>query len=147
MLTPVLAHGSGTFNHPKKLVLDADSSGWTFLANSVTPQFSTSRAVNGNYTVSYAKNKLTVYLPYFGRAYAGTEVYPTKSPLDFTSEKFEITKRPAKKGGWIITIIPKDYKEVQSMVLTFFDNGYATLDVTMLTRTSISFYGNMEAPQ
>jgi hypothetical protein len=120
-----------------------DSSSWTFTAIDVMPQYGTSRHADGNYSVNYNNNKLVVYLPYFGRAYSGANVFATNGPLDFTSNNFTITKRQNKKGHWSIVIKPKDYNEVQSMNFMFYNNGSANLSVTMSNRTPISFTGTV----
>jgi hypothetical protein len=125
------------------ITITADTSNWTFTATDVMPQYGAARHADGNYAVSYANNKLVVYLPYFGRAYSGANVLSSTGPLDFTTNKFTITKKETKKGHWSITIKPKDYNEVQAMNFMFYDNGSANLSVTMTNRTAISFTGTV----
>ena len=121
----------------------ANDSSWIFTAIDVMPQYGASRHADGNFAVNYSTNKLVVYLPYFGRAYSGADVFSRTGPLDFTSNNFTITKREGKKGHVSITIKPKDYNEVQSMNFTFYNNGSANLSVTMTNRTAISFTGTV----
>jgi hypothetical protein len=124
-------------------VNNAVDSSWIFTATDVMPQYGASRHADGSYSVNFSNNKLVVYLPYFGRAYSGADVFSRTGPLDFTSNKFVINKRQTKKGHWSITIKPKDYSEVQSMNFMFYDNGSANLSVTMSNRTPISFTGSV----
>jgi hypothetical protein len=126
------------------LNLAIDSSHWKFVANNMIPQYSGSRPVNGSYDVVCSNNKLTVYLPYFGKADGNANTLSGRGPLDFTSADFSMDKQQNKKGKWTITIIPKDYREVQSMTFTFYNNGSASLGVTMGSRTPVSFTGLVE---
>ena len=134
------ATATDTANNIKQAI---DTGTWTFTAIDVMPQYGTARHADGNYSVNYNNNKLVVYLPYFGRAYSGANVFATNGPLDFTSNNFTLTKRENKKGHWSITIKPKDYSEVQSMNFMFYNNGSANLSVTMSNRTPISFTGTV----
>ena len=143
-LTTASAHSTTGVGANGKFLNPADTANWIFSPTTVLPQFGTSRPVTGSYSVTYFKNKVSVYLPYFGKAYAGADIYSGNSPLDFTSVNYTMEKQPAKKGGWTIILVPKDYSEVESMRFTFYDNGNATLDVTMRSRSPISFYGNVE---
>jgi hypothetical protein len=118
-------------------------SNWVFTATDVMPQYGSARRADGNYAVSFANNKMVVYLPYFGKAYSGVNVFSNTGPLDFTTTNFAITKKQTKKGHWSIIIKPKDYNEVQSMNFMFYDNGNANLSVTMTNRTPISFNGTV----
>lgn len=130
---------------PANLVSKAiDSSNWVFRANEVIPQYGPTRHADGIYSVTYTNNKLIVYLPYFGRAYGGANTFSNNGPLDFTSSDFVTEKEQPKAGRWNITIKPKDNREVQSMNFTLYSNGNANLNVTMSSRSSISFSGSVE---
>jgi hypothetical protein len=127
----------------KNISRAVDSSSWIFTPVDVIPQYGSPRHADGNFSVNFNNNKLVVYLPYFGRAYSGADVFSRTGPLDFTSTKFAITKRETKKGHTSITIKPLDYNEVQSMNFMFYSNGSANLSVTMTNRTAISFSGTV----
>ena len=126
--------------------INADSN-WVFSAIRSNPQSPAGPSLNGSYNVSFQKNNLVVYLPYFGRAYAGADVFSNKSPLDFTSKSFSLTHLISKKGNLEITIKPDDYREVQTMNLTVYKNGSANLRVTMTSRSPISFDGTVTQRQ
>lgn len=122
-----------------------DSSNWEFTAVQAMPQYGTPQYISANYTVTCTGKKLIVYLPYYGRATAGIDIYSGKGPLDFKSADFTIKKLKAKPGRWSISIRPNDYREVQSMDLTFYDDGTANLNVSLSNRSPISFTGTVAA--
>ena len=143
----LLSACSTTKNTPESmqaLTRAIDSSKWKFTATQVMPQYGQSGPANGTYDVSLNTDQLTVYLPYFGRAFSGVNGYSGKGPLDFSSTNFSINKEKNKKGAWLITIKPADNNEVQSMTFTFYNNGSANLNVTLNNRTPISFSGTVE---
>ncbi|MGG9964107.1 DUF4251 domain-containing protein [Ferruginibacter sp. SUN106] len=123
-----------------------DSSNWKFTATDAIPQYGGggSRRLDANQDVKYSNNKLVVYLPYFGRDYTGASAYANKGPLDFTSNDVTIKKQKSTKGRWLITIIPNDNREVQSMNFTIYPNGNTNLAVTMTNRSGISYSGTVE---
>ncbi|SRR5690606_37631812 len=115
---------------------------WIFVANQVMPQSGRSRILTTRYTMLCNKDTILSALPYFGRAYSAP-IGETKSPLDFTSANFVLTKNVDKKGRWNVTIKPNDYSEVQSYIFTLFTNGSAQLNVQMKSRSPISFSGTV----
>jgi len=118
-----------------------NSDNWVFTAYNSNPQFGRSRGgLTGINEVKYRKDTMTVYLPYFGRLYSGSEVLDNRGPLDFTTTHFEVTKEN-KKGGWVITVKPKDHSPVQSMVFNLYETGNAQLNVTLTNRSPISYAG------
>lgn len=130
-------------NFSKEVITEAiDNNEWVFTANYVMPQSGRSRSTNGLYTVTYSANKFIVYLPYFGRAYTA-QLGSNQGPLDFNTSDFDLVKEQKKEGEWSLTIKPKDYKEVQSMNFTLYDNGSADLNVTLTNRSPISFRGTV----
>ena len=127
----------------KTVTAAIDSSKWVFTPITMIPQFGNSKPVYGGYAVTCKKDTLNVYLPYYGRAYAGADILSTTSPLDFISTNFAIDKALAKEGQWKINTKPKERTEVQSMSFTFFSNGSADLTITLANRSSVSFTGNV----
>ncbi|HRO44995.1 DUF4251 domain-containing protein [Agriterribacter sp.] len=113
---------------------------WVFSANQALPQRGRSRNLTGGYEVACRKDTLLFYLPYFGRAYSAT-IGETTSPLNFKTTDFSFSKTNNDKGRWNITVVPKDYREVQSCDFTLYENGTAQLNVQMTNRSSISFSG------
>ena len=132
-------------NLPEEIVLSVieqaiAADNWIFIADRALPQRGRSRNLTGQYEVRFSKDTIIAFLPYFGRAYSGP-VLETRSPLDFKSTDFTVSKAQNDKGRWNITIRPKDYREVQSFDFMLFNNGSAQLNVQLTSRSSISFNG------
>lgn len=103
--------------------------------------------LNGSqYDLTIKKDSITAYLPYYGRAYTAT-MNPDDSGTKFKSKKFNYTSVKKKKGGWTITIEPKDVKDSQKLTLDVSENGYATLYVNNINRQPISYYGYISEPK
>ena len=112
---------------------------FVFKAQTVLPITGMSRQLTSDYDVRFLGDSIVAYLPYFGRAYSAG--YGEGGGIDFTSTKFDYKATQRRKGGWDISIKPKDAKDVQQMNLTVSENGYATLQVTSNNRQPISFNG------
>ncbi|WP_316812759.1 DUF4251 domain-containing protein [Pedobacter heparinus] len=97
------------------------------------------------YQLQVSKDSVEAYLPYYGRAYTAT-MNPDDSGIKFKSKDFKY-KAEQKKKGWMITIQPKDAKDVQSLTLNVSENGYATLNVNSNNRQPISFNGTISEPK
>lgn len=80
------------------------------------------------------------FLPYMGRIYI-PPVDPAEGPLRFTSTDFVYAEQLQKKGGWSISIKPKDVRTVREFMLNVSEDGYATLQVSSNDRQSVTFYG------
>ena len=117
-----------------------DSQQYIFHAQTVSPMNGRQRFLTTDYTIKVSKDTIITDLPYFGRAYSAP-INPSDGGIQFTSTSFEYKVTPRKKGGWDITIQPKDARDVQQMILTIFDNGKADLRVNSNNRQPISFNG------
>ena len=114
---------------------------WDFTAEYAQPLSGQRRYITGSYYVHCRKDTIIVALPYYGRLNSAAGA-STQDPLDFKSTDFKLTKEKRKKGGWLVTIKPKN-SEVQSMNFTFFDNGTAQANFTMTNRSAIDFSGKI----
>lgn len=112
---------------------------FVFKAQTVLPMSGMSRQLTSEYDVKFLGDSMIAYLPYFGRAYSAG--YGEGGGFDFTSTKFEYKVKPRKKGGWDISIKPRDAKDVQALNFTVSENGYATLQITSNNRQPISYNG------
>jgi hypothetical protein len=119
-----------------------ESKEFTFKARTVLPMTGGSRQLTTGYDMRFLGDSIVSYLPYFGRAYTAT-LGSESGGIEFTSTRFDYKAKPRKKGGWDVTIKPKDVKEVQEMDFTISDDGSASLRVTSTNRQPISFYGNV----
>lgn len=115
---------------------------FVFKAQTVMPMTGSARTLTSDYEVKLSGDSLTCYLPYFGRAYSAG--YGEGGPINFTSTKFEYKARQRKKGGWDITIAPKDANNVRELDLTVSEKGYANLRVLSNNRQPISFTGYVQ---
>ena len=117
-----------------------DSQQYIFHAQTVSPMNGRQIFLTTDYTIKVSKDTIMTDLPYFGRAYSAP-INPSEGGIRFTSTSFGYKVTPRKKGGWDITIQPKDARDVQQMILTIFDNGKADLRVNSNNRQPISFNG------
>jgi hypothetical protein len=112
---------------------------FVFKAQTVLPMTGMSRQLTSDYDVRFLGDSVVAYLPYFGRAYSAG--YGEGGAIDFTSTKFEYKVKERKKGGWDVSIKPKDAKVVLALNFTVSENGYASLQVTSNNRQPISYNG------
>jgi hypothetical protein len=89
-----------------------ESKEFTFKARTVLPMTGGSRPLSTEYDMRFLGDSIVSYLPYFGRAYTATLGSETGG-IEFTSTKFDYKSKARKKGGWDLTIKPKDVKGVQ----------------------------------
>ena|SRR5215471_3223073 len=125
----------------KKMVADKH---YVFKAETVMPMGGTTRHLSTDYDVKITKDTVQAYLPYFGRAYSAP-IGQSEGGIIFLSKNFEYTVTD-KKGGWDITIKPKDVRDVQQLNFSIFNNGSTNLNVTSTNRQPISFGGHIDPP-
>jgi len=116
------------------------SQNFIFNAQSILPSRGGMRQLNGGYDLQVQSDEVTSFLPYMGRIYAPIFA-PSDGPLRFTSTNFDYEEQTGKKGGWSISIKPKDVRTVQEMILHVSEDGYTTLMITGKDRQSVTFYG------
>jgi len=124
------------------------SMNYRFVANYVIPNSMPSRALTTDYDVTVNKDKLDIYLPYFGRAYVAPRDL-NDGGLKLKTTKFDYNAKPNKKGGWDITIKPQEnsisgVKDIQQLMLSVQSDGYASLRVSPLNKQPISYNGYIE---
>ena len=139
-----------------------EAKNFTFVATSAMPMNSTeinnilSRMPGGaggsinltgsNYDIRITPDSVIAYLPYYGRAFSAP-MSQDDNGYKFTSTKFSFESKLRKKGGWEVTIAPKDTKESVRMNLFISVNGYATLIVNSNNKQSITYNGYLVAPK
>ena len=117
-----------------------DSGKFTFHAQTAMPSSGPTKQLTSEYDVRVSKNSVVSHLPYFGRAYSAP--YGSgDGGFNFTSTKFDYSSKARKKGGWEISIKPKDVTDVREFLLTVSENGYGTLQAMSNNRRPISFSG------
>jgi Domain of unknown function (DUF4251) len=115
-----------------------------FIAQSTTPSKGGVRQLTGGYNLKVTKDTLVSDLPYFGRAYTAS-YGSTDGGIKFTSVDFGYKAEPRKKGGWNITLNPKEINTCREMNLTIFEDGSASLNVSSNDKQPISFKGIIAA--
>lgn len=125
-----------------------DKISYVFKANYVNPLRGNGKILTSDYDVTVTKDKLDVYLPYFGRAYA-VPMGPEDGGVKLVTTHFDYKATQNKKGGWDILIKPKDKKlmgakDIQQLLFTLSSDGFGTLQITSFNRDPISFNGNIE---
>jgi len=117
-----------------------ESKHFLFIAQMASPMSGRTRQLTSDYDLKIKPDTIDSDLPYFGRAYTAP-IDPADAGIDFTSVKFDYNIIPGKKGGWEITIKPKDVTDINGMYLSVSENGYALLRVNSNNRQAISFTG------
>ncbi|MFD2921672.1 DUF4251 domain-containing protein [Terrimonas rubra] len=114
---------------------------YIFKADQALPMRGQSRMLTNEFDLVVTPDTVISFLPYFGRAYQAP-INPLDGGIKFTSTDFSYkSSAKSKKGGWKITIEPKDASGITALNLEVFDNGQATLHVTQTHKDPISFSG------
>jgi len=121
-----------------------DAKRYTFLANYVLPQRGGGKQLTSEYDLRVTPDSVISFLPYFGRAYFDVPYGGADGGIKFTSTKFTYDVKEKKKGGWEITIIPSDVKNLNRMILYISPDGYASLSVNSTNRDFITFDGYLK---
>jgi len=117
-----------------------ESQNYVFKAQTALPTAGAIRQLTSDFDLRVSKDTIVSDLPYFGRAYTAP-LNPSEGPLEFTTTKFQYTMSNNKKGGWNVTIAPKDVTDPRELIMTIFDNGSASVIVNSNNRQPISFNG------
>ncbi|SKB31441.1 DUF4251 domain-containing protein [Daejeonella lutea] len=124
-----------------------DSKNFTFLAETATPMTGGNIRLNSsNYQVSFYKDSLESFLPYFGVAFR-SQYGSTQSPLMFSSADFTYETKTSKRGGKTVTIKINSPDDPDMLTLSVSPSGYSTLQVNSVNRQPISFYGTITSNQ
>lgn len=117
-----------------------ESQAYNFIALTVIPLAGGERELITHYSVSVSKDSVVCDLPYIGQSYTA----PTTNSYEgikFSSTKFDYKLSTRKKGGWDISIRPKDIHDNNHINISIYKNGTVYCYVTNTNRQSISFSG------
>ena len=139
---PVMGWAQSQHKKDKKAEIKqiVEAQNYVFKAQTALPTAGTTRQLTTDFNFRVSKDTIVSDLPYFGRAYTAP-LNPSEGPLQFTSTNFQYTVNNNKKGGWNISIAPKDRTDPRELILTIFDNGSASMVVNSNNRQPISFNG------
>jgi hypothetical protein len=127
------------YNHLKSLI---DSKKFKFHAQSATPMKGGNIHLTSDYSLKLNGDSLQADLPYYGRAF--TTDYPANNnAIHFSTNEFSYAVDTTKKGGWEITLTPKNTAKVNKIFMSISSGGYCTTRVTSISRDPISFYGSI----
>ncbi|RZL14759.1 MAG: DUF4251 domain-containing protein [Pedobacter sp.] len=96
------------------------------------------------YDVVVKPDTISSWLPYYGRTYVPSLDRDDRGII-FDSKDFTYEETTSKKGVTTITMKFNDVKLHQRMMLTITKSGYATLNVTSVDRSNITFNGYVDA--
>jgi hypothetical protein len=116
---------------------------YRFEAMSATTMKGRTIQLSGGYGLRINRDSLQADLPYYGRAYSTD--YPPSSDnggIRLNTTQFTYAADTIKKGGWDITIKPKNSK-ISSIYLTIGTSGYCTVRINSSNRDPISYYGTV----
>lgn len=139
LLSPVLAFTQKE-NDVKKMV---ESGNYIFVAQFALPMSGSTVSLTSEEDLAISPDTVAAYLPYYGRAYQAP-LDPSQGGINFTSLKFDYKITNNKKGGWYITIIPKDVTNTQKLSLDVTTTGQARLQVLSVDRQPITFIGYLK---
>jgi hypothetical protein len=127
------------YNHLKSQV---DSGKFRFHALSATSMKGMTRQLTSDYYLRLNGDSLSVELPYYGRSFT-TNYPPTDVTTEFNTTQFTYKSDTLKKGGWDITIIPKNQPNASKISLSITISGYCTVRISSNNREPISYYGTI----
>jgi hypothetical protein len=122
-----------------------DAKSYDFHATTATAMDGMVKNLTSEYLVKMTPDSIVGSLPYFGRATAPSM---DGDGINFTTKDFSYDSRPTKKGGWEITIRPKDdaKRSVSQLYLSIRSNGLTTIRVMGTNKDPISFDGEITSP-
>lgn len=133
--------GTAHAQNPDKATVQKliDSKNFVFKAQTMFPASGSARPLTPEFDVRLWSDSVISHLPYFGRAY--NIGYGNDQGIKFTSTDFDYKIKTRKKGGWQVSLRPKDTREVRELNFLVSENGNTLLQVTSNNRQSISFNG------
>lgn len=127
----------------QKTKLLVDSKEFIFQPRSVSPQGRrTINLTDASYAMEFRPELIKCYLPFFGRAYAGT-AYSTDSGMDFEGKPTTYTIEKTKKS-YLIKAKVKGENDTYSITLSVYFEGSAYLTIYSNKRTTISYNGSIK---
>lgn len=120
-----------------------ESKHYQFVPQTMLPQSGRARPVTTPYDLRVAGDTLSADLPYFGRSYT-SDYGSADNAINFKTTGFQYTQEDGKKGGWRITITPKNIRNVSKFSLDISTSGFTSLVVSSNMRQSISYNGYIQ---
>jgi hypothetical protein len=119
-----------------------DTKKFRFHAMSATSMKGATRQLTSDYFLKLNEDSLSVELPYYGRSFTANYP-PTDLTTEFNTTQFSYASDTLKKGGWDITIVPKNQSNASKISMSITTSGYCTVRVNSNSREPISYYGTI----
>jgi len=116
---------------------------FVFRPQSATASNGATQQLSYGHSFTVSPDEVISDLPYFGRAYSAP-INPTEGGIRFTSTEFDYSIKNRKKGGWDITLVPKDVSHAPKVYFSVASNRNTSLRVISTNREPISFTGFIE---
>jgi hypothetical protein len=143
-LFPITVAAQNKKDKKEQIKSMVEAQNYVFKAQTALPTSGATRQLTSDFDLRISKDTIISDLPYFGRAYT-PPLNPSEGPLRFTSTDFQYSVANMKKGGWQVTITPKDVQDPRQLNISIFENGTASVIVTSYNRQPISFNGYITA--
>lgn len=103
-----------------------------------------SRTLSPDYEMKFENNRVTTYLPYFGRAHTAP-MDPTKLAIELSDQEVVIKKEKDPKKGYSLTFsATTQTNENITFYLKITYSGMVSLSINSSTREPISYLGNLK---
>ncbi len=121
-----------------------DSGTFSISFDRANPARGMSRILSPEYEMKFEDNRVTAYLPYFGRAHTAP-MDPTKLAIELTDQEVDVKAKKDPKKGYSLTFSTKTQtNENITFYLKITYSGMATLSINSSTREPISYLGNLK---
>lgn len=120
-----------------------ENQSYIFKAQRAVPISGRSIDIGASYYLKVSKDTISVYLPYYGRAYSAP-MSNDDAGVKFTSTDFEYLISPEKKGVRDIHIKTSNNGSAYQLYLNISNGGETTLSIQDNRRQRISYYGQIE---
>jgi hypothetical protein len=129
----------------QKLKRGIDAKQFHFLATSATGSRGRTVQLMGGDFIFLGADSLTVALPFYGSDTQTSHYGASKEDagINFHTHEFSYKADTTKKGGWDITIQPKNQKSASRIYLSITSTGSCRVSVNSSGRSTMTFYGNV----
>jgi hypothetical protein len=113
---------------------------YRFVPQSATTSKGNTFPVDPGFQLRMMTDSISVDLPFYETGYE-TNFGANTDQVKFGTKQFSYTAETTKKGGWNITIVPKDDYKISRINLNIRADGFCTLQLKASSQQHISFYG------
>ena len=112
-----------------------------FLPQSATTTKGNTLPVDPGFELKIMTDSLIVDLPFFGTGYDTN--FGSNDEVKINTKEYTYSAETTKKGGWSITIVPKDKSKFERIYMNITSAGYCTMQLKISSQQHISYYGAM----